>query len=177
MKGRVEGGAMQDTEIFLTLGEVSVAFAGFASIAVLFRRRDRGTWEPADAFRYRSMLANSLFSCGFAFLPLILSRFELSDRVLWSLCSALLFIYYAWRVATNLPVAHRVAARRGERLPRDFALNIANAALVLLLQLGNVIGVPFERGPAPYLAGIALVLVNAGTNFFNLVVVPAPRPE
>jgi hypothetical protein len=101
---------MQDTEIFLTLAEVSVAFAGFASIAVLFRRRDRGAWEPADAFRYRSMLANSLFSCGFAFLPLILSRFELSDRVLWSLCSALLFIYYAWRVATNLPVAHRVAA-------------------------------------------------------------------
>ena len=168
---------MHDREVFLTLAEVSVAFAGFANIAILFRLRDRGTWDPADAFRYRAMLANSLFASGFAFLPLILGRFELSDRALWSTCSALLLIYYAQRVLLNVPVAFRMAVQAGERLPRDFVINIANAAVVLLLQLGNLIGLPFGRGPAPYLAGVALVVANAGTNFFRLVVVPKSTLE
>ena len=168
---------MQDSEILLTLAEIAVAFAGFASIAVLFRRREKGKWDPADAFRYRSMLANGLFCCVFAFLPLVLGRFELPDRLLWSICSALLLIYYVLRVSANIPVALRMAGQAGVRPPRDFALNLGNAAIVILLQLGNLVAVPFDRGPAPYVAGVALVLVNAGTNFYNLVVVPAPRPE
>ena len=168
---------MQDSEILLTFAEISVAFAGFASIAVLFRRREQSRWDPSDAFRYRSMLANSLFSCVFAFLPLVLGRFELPDRALWPICSALLLIYYVWRVLTNIPAALRLAAQQSVRPPRDLVLNMGNAAVVILLQLGNLVAVPFDRGPAPYIAGVALVLVNAGTNFFNLVVVPAPRPE
>ncbi|MEN8184626.1 MAG: hypothetical protein ABFS46_19055 [Myxococcota bacterium] len=168
---------MQGSDVFLTLAEVAIAFAGFASIAILFRRRDQGSWTPEDAFRYRSMLANSLFACAFAFLPLILGRFELTDQALWPTCSALLFIYYAYRVSANVPAAFRLAAQRGEQLPGDFALNIGNATIVLLLQLGNLLAFPFDRGPAPYLAGVALLLANAGTNFFKLVTVPKPSPE
>jgi hypothetical protein len=168
---------MQDKDVFLTLGEIAVAFAGFASIVVLFRRRDRDAWEAADALRYRGMLANSLFACVFAFLPLILGRFELSDLALWSSCSALLVGYTTYRMAANVPATVRTAAQRGERLPRDFSVNIANGALVILLQLGNIIGMPFGRGPAPYLAGVALLVLVAGTNFFALVTVARPTPE
>jgi hypothetical protein len=168
---------MQDEDVFLTLGEIAVAFAGFASIAILFRRRDRGAWEPADALRYRGMLANSLFACVFAFLPLILGRFDLSSLALWSSCSALLLTYAIYRAAANLPATFRMAAQRGERLPRDYSVSIASAALVILLQFGNIIGMPFGRGPAPYLAGVALLVAIAGINFFALVAVPKPTPE
>ena len=168
---------MQDKDVLLTLGEIAVAFAGFASIAILFRRPDRDAWEPEFALRYRGMLASSLFACVFAFLPLILGRFDLSSLALWSSCSALLLTYCTYRMAANVPASVRIFAQRGERLPQDYSVSIAIGALVVILQLGNIIGMPFGRGPAPYLAGVALLVAIAGTNFFALVTVPRPTLE
>jgi hypothetical protein len=159
---------MQHAETFHVLAEVAVAFAGFASIAVLFRRRDDGEWSQIDALRYRGMLVNSLFSCAFALLPSILGAFGTPSTALWLSCSSLLFAYIAWRLVVSfLSLAYRGMT------PLKYSI----AAAILLLQLANVIGLPFDRGPASYLAGVSLVLVIAGSNFFELVSVPVPAPR
>jgi len=162
---------MQPIETFNVLAEVAVGFAGFASIAVLFRRREEGRWEPEAALRYRAMLGNSLFACAFALLPRVLGAFEIANAPLWITCSGLLLAYVLWRVA----VLSRYG--RGFISPASRLLLIVMIAAVSLLQLVNLTGVPVERGPAPYLAGVALLLVNAGINFFQLVSVPAPQPR
>ncbi len=161
---------MQPIETFNVLAEVAVGFAGCASIAVLFRRRGDGGWEPEAALRYRAMLGNSLFACAFALLPRVLGAFEIANDALWASCSSLLLAYIVWRFVALLRY------RRGFLTRANQGLVIVMIAAVCGFQLANVVGLPFGRGPAPYLAGVSLILVNAGINFFHLVSVPAP-PE
>ena len=157
---------MQQAETFHVLAEVAVAFAGFASIAVLFRRRGDGEWSRRDAVRYRGMLVNSLSACAFALLPSILGAFGTPSTALWLSCSSLLFGYFSWRIAVSFPPFDALS----------LVMQIIGAA-ILLLQVANVAGLPFGRGPASYLAGVGLMLMIAGINFFLLVSVPVPRAE
>ena len=157
---------MQEAETFHVLAEVAIAFAGFASIAVLFRRRGDGEWSRSDAERYRGMLDNSLASCAFALLPSILSAFGTPSTALWLSCSGLLFAYLAWRMVVSLHSSDALIL---------FKRSIG--AVILLLQLANLTGLPFGRGPASYLAGVALALVIAGISFLQLVSVPIPAPR
>ena len=157
---------MQQAETFHVLAEVAVAFAGFASIAVLFRRRADGQWSRSDALIYRGMLVNSVSSCAFALLPTILGAFDTPSTALWMSCSGLLFAYTAWRVVLSRDSSDAI-----------IVLKRSIAAVVLLLQLANLIGLPFGHGPASYLAGVALVLLIAGISFVQLVSVPIPPSE
>lgn len=58
--------------------------------------------------------------------------------------------------------------------------SLAACALALLplvlaefvIDQGNVFGFPVERGPGPYVAGVALFLGSAGQAFFRLLVLP-----
>ena len=61
---------ISDAELLVAYSEISVGFAGFASIVVVFRRRSAGTWESADAFRFGAMLRASLLPAFFSMLPL-----------------------------------------------------------------------------------------------------------
>ena len=156
-------------ETFHTLAEVAVGFAGFASIAVLFRRGDRNEWSPVDALRYRAMLLGSLFACAFSLLPPLLVSFQIPSSILWASCSGLLLVYAAWRL-TAYSVTRRIA-RSGTWIPLALTIFLA------LLQAANIVGFPLGRGPALYLAGICLLVFNVGRNFFQLVSVPAPSAE
>lgn len=159
-------------DTFHTLAEVAVGFAGFASIAVLFRRRDRGEWAPEDALRYRAMLLGSLVACAFSLLPTLLAPFQMPSSVLWASCSGLLLVYASWRAITVVPIALRVDFTT----PSAWVTRLL-VILVVPLQAANLIGAPLGRGQALYLAGVGLLLLNAGVNFFRLVAVPAPSDE
>ena len=62
-------------EILLTFAEIAAAFAGFASIVVIFRRREQIESDPELRIGFQSMLLSALFVVFFSLLPLVLDRF------------------------------------------------------------------------------------------------------
>jgi hypothetical protein len=148
-----------------TFAEVAVAFAGFASIVVVFRRRDQGEWSADDATAYRAMLFNSLFACAFSLLPAVLTPFEMPSSVLWASCSGLFLVYATWRILDGTVLNRRSPPR----------ILLVSAVAAILAQAANVVGIPFGRGQPLYLVGVGLLIFIAGYNFFRLVGVPPPR--
>lgn len=158
------------------MAEVSVAFAGFASITVLFRGRSEGEWTIPDKLRYGAMLRGSLCACLFSLFPVVLLRAGVSEPWTWSLSSVGLIVY-GGVVSRVFVFLFRIGARPNLEILR----NVTVSGLTVALQLLNLLGIGFHREAAPVLLGVGLLLTNAGMNFYRLVVLsptlPAPAPS
>jgi hypothetical protein len=154
------------SDLLLTMAEVAVAFAGFASITVLFRGRSDGKWAIPDVFRYGAMLRGSLCACLFSLLPVVLLRAGVSEYWTWPLTSVGLLAY-----SILLSRVFVVLFRAGARANAEIARNAIAASLIFSLQLLNLLSLGFHREAAPVLLGVGLLLANAGANFYRLVVV------
>ena len=161
---------MPGSDFLQTLAEISIAFAGFSSIVVLFRRREADEWTPEDAFRYRTMLLMSLAALFYSVLPSGIHYWEVSDPVVWRSSSAALSIFIAYVAASGLPISLRFAreGRISLRIVVVFSLCIFGA---LLVQGFNLFGPP---KPGPYITGVLVILGSAGLAFFRLVYIRAP---
>ena len=153
------------------MAEVSVAFAGFASITVLFRGRGAGEWTIPDKLRYGAMLRGSLCACLFSLFPIVLLQSGVSETWTWSLTSACLLVYGV-ALSRVFVYLFRVGARPNVEIIR----NVTAAGLNILLQLLNLLGIGFNREAAPVLLGVGLLLANAGANFYRLVFVSPSKP-
>jgi hypothetical protein len=154
------------------MAEVSVAFAGFASITVLFRGRSAGEWKFADVLRYGAMLRASLCACLFSLLPVVLFHAGASESWTWSITSGGLLVYGATR-SHIFALLFRVGARASAEIIR----NATALGLIVSLQLLNLLSLGFHREAAPVLLGVGLLLANAGANFYRLVVVNPSEPD
>jgi hypothetical protein len=160
------------SDLLLTMAEVAVAFAGFASITVLFRGRSAGEWTIADRLRYGAMLRGSLCACLFSLFPVVLFQAGVSETWTWSLTSACLLVY-----GIALSRVFVFLFRVGARPNAEIARNAIAAGLNVSFQLLNLLGLGFHREAAPVLLGVGLLLANAGANFYRLVVVSPSEPE
>jgi hypothetical protein len=153
------------------LAEVSVAFAGFASVVVVFRRRDIAAWSAMDAFRFRGMLVTSLLALSSCLVPLTLGAFSLPEPVVWGTSSAFFLIAYAgfaFRTAPRL-----LEARDSPGYSRLSAwIAGAAASVAVTLQALNLFGIGFLREPGPHIAGTAFFVLLSGYYFFRLVTLP-----
>jgi hypothetical protein len=154
------------------MAEVSVAFAGFASITVLFRGRSAGEWAFADVLRYRAMLRGSLYACLFSLFPIVLLQAGVPEPWTWSLTSACLLVY-----GLALSRVFVFLIRSGARLNAEIARNVIATGLNVAFQLLNLLDLGFHREAAPVLLGVGLLLANAGANFYRLVVISPPEPR
>jgi len=162
----------EHTDLLLTMSEVSVAFAGFASITVLFRGRSAGEWEIADVLRYGAMLRGSLCACLFSLFPVVLFQSGVSEFWTWSLTSVCLLVY---GVLTSRVFVFLF--RSGARANTEIVRNATALGLNISFQLLNLLGIGFHHEAAPVLLGVGLVLANAGANFYRLVIVSPPEPR
>ncbi len=160
-------------DILLTMAELALGFAGFASIVVAFRRRDAEPWNDPDAFAYRGMLRSSLFACFFALLPFPIGAFGASDRADWALSSGALALYVAYTIRVLVAFVRVVGLPQGVR--RYFISISFGYAACGILQVLNAADIVFHRSFPPYLLGVSWLLAVAGINFFRLVVIPEPR--
>jgi hypothetical protein len=158
------------SDFLQTLAELSIAFAGFSSIVVIFRRREADEWTPEDAFRYRTMLLMSLAALFYSLLPAGIHYWEVPDAVVWRSSSAVLSIFLAFVSVSGLPIALRFA--REGRISLGIALIAALFLFGALLTQGfNLFGSP---KPGPYITGVLVILASAGLSFFRLVYIKAP---
>ena len=81
---------MENGGILLTIAEVAVAFAGFASIVSVLGRRSSDTPEHINALRMRAMILSSLLAVAFSILPFLLHSYGLAGAALWRTSSVFL---------------------------------------------------------------------------------------
>jgi len=163
---------LQGADVLLTIAELAVAFAGFASVVVLFQHRDPRQWPPAVVVRLRTMIESSLATLFSALFPLILYHFGLSGGMLWTACSLLLALSLA---ATSAVIWRRSRGplARGD-LSRPFSATVfAITVLVFVVLLLNAGEVLFHQSFGPYLLGVSWHLVFASLMFLRVVMVPA----
>jgi hypothetical protein len=98
-----------DTEFFLTVAELSVALAGFGSLASLIGRQPGSESAAVDAGRLRGMLERSLSVMILAIFPVSLASFDVPSHIVWRV-SGVLF-------AVSAPLLFWLPVRRLRKLP------------------------------------------------------------
>jgi hypothetical protein len=160
----------EPSDVLLTLAEVAVAFAGFASIVAVFQAHWTRNDTRFDLFRFWVMLAFSLAALVFSLLPFLPHFLGLSEATTWRSSSALLALFV---VVNGVFIARLIRLRVPlvvSSLTRSLSLG-ANAtyAVTLAAQIANICGLLGGPGFGLYLLGLLLLLVGAGVNFVRLV--------
>jgi hypothetical protein len=169
------GDAMEGRDIFLSMAEVAVAFAGFSSIVVLFQSQGTEGWMFSTRYSYHAMLRNSLAAAFFAGLPMGLHHLDLSPSVLWATSSGVLACFLI------LPSRQFQKFTRGGglaelKMPWLAVIIIGGGHfLCLALQLANALAIGLSRNLGPYLVGVMWLTVNSGFLFYHLVTLPLPE--
>jgi hypothetical protein len=74
---------MDNLDPFLTVAELSVAFAGFASIVTIVARQDKDAWNDGNVNRFQLMVTSSLASIFFALIPFSFLYFGFNSNEIW----------------------------------------------------------------------------------------------
>jgi hypothetical protein len=96
-------------EFFLTVAELSVALAGFGSLASLIGRQPGAESAAVDAGRLRGMLERSLSVMILSIFPISLTFFDLPSHIVWGV-SGVIF-------AVSSPLLYWLPVRRLRQLP------------------------------------------------------------
>lgn len=166
---------MNESDVLLTLAEVAVAFAGFASLVGILGRGTSKADPRVLSLRMRAMLLTSLLVVGFSLFPVILDWYGWSDRGEWIGSSLALLltngVYFYW-----LEKGIRTLGRAG-LTPSLFQRRVIIPTLLLTLLVVSVLLVVnlFIWSPAPYLTALALLLFQSGFAFCLIVFSFLPR--
>jgi len=154
---------MEHGETLLTIAEIAVALAGFASIVSVIAQRPDGRSRTADAARLRMMLEVALRNAGFAVLPLPFLQLAPSDPIVWRVASG---VYVAVALAY---AAIRLRSVRGFDSGR-FTISLqALLAMTTIASFANVLGLAGANAFSLYLASLLIGLSVAGLAFLSVV--------
>ncbi|MBT8079999.1 MAG: hypothetical protein KJO31_15580 [Gammaproteobacteria bacterium] len=79
---------MEETEILLTVAEIGVALAGFASLAAILGRRHKHTDPLVNAIRLRGLLDAGLSTMLLALIGVLMLEIGASDDWVWQAAAA-----------------------------------------------------------------------------------------
>jgi hypothetical protein len=166
---------MSEHAIMTLLGIASVAIAvsGFSGVVAVFGGRAEGTWSPEARFRTTNMLILSLGACLLSFVPLTAELFELPDRALWTTASSILIAFCVFYfVYTAIKLRNPELRKPGVLIKWVRYVYFACLGLAIILQALNVADALVQRGSAPFVGGLILLLIPAGLQFAFLVLTP-----
>lgn len=168
---------MHDSDVLLTIAEVAVAFAGFASLVGILGQQDSVDPPLVLGFRMRGMLLTSLVVVGFSLVPIVLGEYGLTARLVWVLASLALLVVSLWYVRWLLNAVQEIgrARIRPNRLQRRVILPTLLLSLiaVALLLAANLL----LASPALYLTALGLLLFQSGFAFSLIVFSFLPRHD
>ena len=150
---------MDHRDTLLTIAEIAIALAGFASIVSVIAQRTEERDRVADAHRLRLMLEVALRNAGFAVLPLPFLPWAPSDPMAWRVASGVYLVVALLHGVIRLKAQRRIG-------PRWFT----NAAQIFLTAtsvacLANVFGLGGENAFSLYLMSLLLGLTVSGLAF------------
>jgi len=155
-------------EALLTTAEVAVAFAGFASVVTVFRRREDGDWPAPDVVRFQLMITTSLSAVLLAMLPFAFRFFGAGEATVWASCSGIFAVYMTAVLVLvarrSLPLVSNVGLS-----PVVSWLSLVGGVSVIALQFLNAASVGFDRELGPYYVGLLYLLILSGVSFARLL--------
>lgn len=153
---------MEHRDTLLTIAELAVALAGFASLVTAIGGRRNDTLRIVASLRLRAMLEVAFRNAGFAVLPLPFLQLAPSDPMVWRISSGL---YIA---ATALHFLFRL---RHDEPPGEGWLSVSMRIFLLvtiLVGLANVFGLGGSHAFSLYLANLLLGLGVAALSFISV---------
>lgn len=154
---------MQDVDALMTIAEVAVAFAGFASIVSVLGRRDGRDISRFHASSLRGMIFCSLAVVFCAFAPLVPLRFGLSPAATWQTASIFFLLVAAALLIAGLRDAQRLREAGVSRVLR-MSGGAPIVTAVALSAIGATGWLP-DAAPGLYLVALLVLLAAAGYLF------------
>jgi hypothetical protein len=158
---------MEGSEYLYTVAEVSVAFAGFAAIALAIRHRN----EPMDKLGRTLvtwLVERALTALGFSLAPILLHHFGFPIRQVLALCSALLSAYLL-SVLIRLFLHFRDRRAKKAVSSSGTAMRLLMIGLMIPVQALAALGVLPGTAIGWYLLGVSWLLLISGTLFATIL--------
>ena len=167
---------MDESELLLTIAEISVAFAGFASLASIFGRRSGRDDARVDSGRLLNMLTTSLTVTGLALVPFVPILLGLPSRWVWGISGGFGVVVIG---VFGPAVLRRTALMKrypGFSHARSY-WNYALTAVTLAALACCILGIPSEKPFAAYFGGLLALLAVSGSLFVSVIASLARSPE
>ena len=158
--GRHESVEHRDT--LLTIAELAVALAGFASLISVIARRQDDASRAGDSIRLQLMLEVAFRNAAFALLPLLFLQLVPSDPIVWRISSGLYILSI---------VAHFLLRMRHRPQPQESWFSVSTWILFsisVIVGLANVLGLGGANAFSLFLANLLLGLFSAGLSFLSV---------
>ncbi len=153
---------MEHSDTLLTIAELAVALAGFASLVSVIGGRRNETLRVVASLRLRLMLEVALRNAAFAVLPLPFLQLAPSDPMVWRISSGL---YIA------MTLGHFFLRLRHKSPPGQSWHRVSTGILLSItvaVGLANVFGMGGSNAFSLYLANLLLGLGAAGLSFISV---------
>ena len=159
---------LDEFDLLLVISQLSVAFAGFASLASALGDRNHHDETRVDAGRLINMLVVSLCTAMLALVPFVPTLFGSAENVVWRSSAAIAFgtlVLFAPGVAMRTRRMQRYA---GFNI-RSNVVNFGLAAIAAFSFGFCAFGLPALRLSASYVAGLIALLLICAIVFFRVI--------
>jgi dipeptide/tripeptide permease len=159
---------LSESELLLTTAELSVAFAGFASLAGILGRRMSRDDPRVDSGRLINMLTISLGATAIALAPLLPMLFGWSQGMVWRLSGTFGLLLYG-AIAPGLVRRARQMRQFEGYNPVSNAINFTLAGISVAALLCCIIGLPPANPFATYYGALLALLAQSAILFFRVI--------
>jgi hypothetical protein len=152
-----------------TIAEVGIGLAGFSGLVVALRK-DSGPLDDVRKFRLRLLLLLAFGAIFLSFLPELLSNMAVPAERIWFDASAALFVYSIilmwWWFSRS-----RVLAKQVPEIFNWYAFTTMSVGhvIVLVSQLGVMLGVFEARASGLFTLGLIWYLIHAAQQFMRML--------
>lgn len=160
---------LENTETLLSMAEIAAAFAGFAALVSILRRRSGNSGEAThDLLRLRLVISSSVAGVAAALIPVGIAGYGFDPQLTWRV-SALVFL-----LVDNGIIAAFLSDYRPVRgtFPPDLLAVVLVTCLEVVEQgslLAVLLGLPFGNPSALYVTALIANVCQAGFIFVRFV--------
>ncbi len=160
---------LENTDTLLSLAEIAAAFAGFAALVSVIRRRKADAGEAVhDMLRLRLIISSGVVGVAAALVPVGLAGYGLSGELVWRL-SSLTFLILGYGIIFSFVDSYRPV--QGHFSPDRLAVVVVTCIeLVEQVSLFTVLlALPFGNPSALYVTALIGNICQAGFVFVRFV--------
>ena len=152
-----------------TIAEVGIALAGFSGLFIAFRKT-AGPLDDIQKFRMSLLFLLAFGAVFLSFLPDLLTSMAIPDERIWFNASASLFLYSSFRLWWWFSGARR-HARTVPEIFNWYAFTTMSVGhgIVLVMQIGVMVGVFEHRAPGLFTFGLIWYLIHAAQQFVRML--------
>ncbi len=160
---------LENTDTLLSLAEIAAAFAGFAALVSVIRRK-KGDPEEAvhDVLRLRLVISSSVVGVAAALVPVGLAGYGLAVSSVWRV-SSMAFLVMSYGIILSFVTAYKPV--RGDFPPDRLAVAVATSLEVVeqISLFVVLLGLSLGNPAALYVTALIANICQAGFVFVRFI--------